>query len=220
MPNIPTRTQTTDRPRIIILCIDMGKTRCRRLSRRLLNELSSRAEVQLIDDPAQVHNIVTQVPKPQAVLIADGALTRDENWACWTAFLFWMRRGGRCILISGWPRLIEGDDKLRVLFSRAGLNWQQCHEMLYLLSAVDTSATGREGLTIRPATNVRAKCLRDVGRQDRLLVPNNGLNGHSDQDESPVVMTKIQDGRLGYVGFTEWDSDFYVTIVVRICGFR
>ncbi|KAJ6006321.1 hypothetical protein N7451_004265 [Penicillium sp. IBT 35674x] len=220
MPNISNRPQTGDRPRIIILCIDMGKTRCRRLLSRLLSELSSRSEVQLIDDPAQVHNIVTQVPKPQAVLIADGALTRDENWACWTAFLFWIRRGGRCILMSGWPRLIEGDDKLRVLFSRAGLNWQQRHETMYLLTATTLSATGREGSTTRPGTYMRAKCLQYVGFHDRLLVLNIGVNGHSDLEESPVAMTEVQDGRLGYVGFTEWDTNFCVTVVVKICGFR
>ncbi|KAI1292616.1 hypothetical protein F5Y03DRAFT_19141 [Xylaria venustula] len=191
----------------------------------LLNQLSSKATIQRSKKANSALRLLTEEPHPSAVLITDEALTEDNNAQVWEAVLQYVRQGGTAVIMGLFSSFVRHDN-VAPFFARAGLPWGtgSYHRTTLFLNR---EAAGPEvTATLLPQYSQKALSLSHVAGSDAWYRSTESsvieshvfpLTSANNENETPVALTRIGDGRLGYVGDVnaEAGSD---AVILAMCG--
>ncbi|KAI0534399.1 hypothetical protein GGR58DRAFT_505362 [Xylaria digitata] len=194
----------------------------------LLAKIKSKADLQRIEDAGSALRLLSEPPPPSAVIITDEALTLEENAYVLEAILWYVRRGGKVVIMSHFS-LFEKLTEIKPFFATAGVHWVV--GPYYRTPVVLNQATVGDSLAmnIPPQYGQNAQFLGYVAPEDAedvwYRVDENSLlqslvfaptNTHI-VGGTPISLTRIGRGDLGYVGDVNRDegSD---TVALAMCG--
>jgi len=192
-----------------------------------LTGLESKAIIQRARKGGPTIRRLSEQPPPSAALITDEALTNEENAHVWEAVLQYVRLGGTSVVMGHFPTFVS-PPKMKPFFARAGLPWEvgSYHRTTVKLNI---EAVGNDDLaaTLPPKYSLKALFVKNVASSDAWYRPDEDSVVESrvfaptsvnNVGESPVVLARVGDGRLGYVGDVnaEEGSD---SAILAMCGF-
>ncbi|XXG96706.1 hypothetical protein Hte_002996 [Hypoxylon texense] len=191
----------------------------------LLTQLLSKATVKRIQKQDSVIRLLSEGPRPSAVLVTDEALTRKENSGAWEAVLQYVRRGGTSVVMGHYPSFVKPDD-VKPFFGKAGLPWDSASYLRTTL-VLNREAVG-DSLAPRlpPRYSQKALSVQNVAPADAWYVTNEDSVVESNVfaptsanvvGESPVVLARVGDGKLGYIGDVNAEEGS-TTVVLAICS--
>ncbi|KAF9279100.1 hypothetical protein BGZ68_008139 [Mortierella alpina] len=192
----------------------------------LLTALKSNAEFQQAKDSTTATRLLSQLPKPVAVLITDEALTLPSNSAVWDAVLEYVRNGGTAVVMGLFPSFVE-PDRIKPFFARAGLPWAAGSYNRTTL-ALNRAVVGEASVSKLPQSySQKAVFVKNVESehmwyqtdsssvvQSKVFAP---TSAHK-PGETAVAMATVGSGKLGYVGDVNAE-DGSTAVVLAMCGF-
>lgn len=191
----------------------------------LLQELSSKSNIQRVKKAESAIRILAEEPAPSAILITDEALTVDRYSHVWDAVLQYVRQGGVAVIIGHFPCFVK-PLSIAPFFAKAGLPWAQgsYHRTTLVLNRNVVS----DAMTAKIPENYSQKAvfLQNVDFADTwyrtdensvtesLVFP--GESAHR-PGETPVAFTSIGEGKLGYIGDVNGEEGSN-DVVLAMCG--
>jgi hypothetical protein len=211
-----------DEPHILLVSLDINSP-FDQFYQRILGKLNTVATLHRATDPGSALQGLADQP-PQAVLVTDGGIA--QHHAVYAKLLDYVRGGGRLILMGNFSSFTKPKD-LNKLFQGAGLPWTPAEYQRTTVYRNDTEETSLH-TSLPPSYSQKAVFLAGVPGKDAWYLPNDSSRTESlvfpsepvtDQMQTPIALTNIGKGRLGYVGDVngEEDSD---TVVLAMCGLR
>jgi hypothetical protein len=212
----------TDQPRILLVSLDINSP-FDQLYQPTLVKLNTVAILDRVTKPESALQGLADQP-PQAVLVTDGGIAKHH--AVYAKLLDYVHGGGRLVLMGNFSSLIKPND-LNKLFIGAGLPWTYAEYQRTIVYRNNTEETS--SYTSLPTSySQKAVFLAGVPGKDAWYLPNDSSQTESlvfqsepvtDQERTPIALTNIGKGKLGYVGDVngEEGSD---AVVLAMCGLR
>lgn len=99
------QAQTASRPLVVLLSLQpvIGVVLSNEIYQPLVNKLKAKADIKEITDAAEASVVLTGSNKPQAVIVADGAISRRKFSRQRTEAIQYAKDGGTLILGIGFP---------------------------------------------------------------------------------------------------------------------
>ncbi|KAI6082227.1 hypothetical protein F4821DRAFT_218298 [Hypoxylon rubiginosum] len=190
----------------------------------LLTQLSSKATVKRIKKQDSVIRLLSEGPRPSAVLVTDEALTREENSGAWEAVLQYVRQGGTSVVMGHYSSFVQPDD-IKPFFAKAGLPWKSASYQRTTL-VLNREAVGDSlAACLPPRYSQKALSVDNVARADAWYVTDEDSvvesmvfapTSANVVGESPVVFARVGDGKLGYIGDVNAEEGS-TTVVLAMC---
>jgi hypothetical protein len=211
-----------DKPHILLLSLDINSS-FDQLYQLTLGKLNTVAILDRVTKPESALQGLADQP-PQTVLVTDGGITKHH--AVYAKLLDYVHGGGRLVLMGDFSSTIRPHD-LNKLFQGAGLPWTYAKYQRTTVYRNDTEET-LSHTCLPPSYSQKAVFLADVSGKDAWYLPNDSSQTESlvfhsepvtDQEQTPIALTNIGKGKLGYVGDVngEEGSD---AVVIDMCGLR
>jgi hypothetical protein len=211
-----------DEPRILLVSLDTASP-FDQLYQGILEKLNTVAALDRATKPESALQGLADQP-PQAVLVTDGGIAQHR--AVYAKLLDYVRGGGRLVLMGNFSSMTRPKDLDR-LFQEAGLPWTHGAYQRTTVHRNDTEETSSH-TSLPPSYSQKAVFLAGVPGKDAWYLPNNSSHTQSrvfypvpitDQEQTPIALTNIGKGKLGYVGDVngEEGSD---AVVLAMCGLR
>ncbi len=193
--------------------------------RPLLDELGSRATLQRAKKASSAIRLLSQEPRPLAVLITDEALTIEENSPVWEAVLEYVRQGGTSIVMVTFSSFVQLSS-VGPFFSKAGLQWEagSYHRATVFLNE---EAVGHDLVAYLPSQySQKAVFMGNVATADTWYATSENSvvesfvfapTSANVAGETPVAIARVGKGKLGYIGDvnTEEESN---AVILAMCG--
>ncbi|PHH84340.1 hypothetical protein CDD83_2102 [Cordyceps sp. RAO-2017] len=177
--------------------------------------LRSKAYLQSAQQPASALRLLAQQPPPIAVFVTDTGLALPENAHVWQAVLWYIRRGGTAVVMGLFP-IFAHPYQIRAFFAVAGLDWAA--------ASFGESTVVLYRAAVGPALALRlAPGYRHTGLSVRGFAPADAWYLHMPHEgeglraESPVVLVRVENGRLGYLGDVNAGPES-VAVMLAMCG--
>jgi hypothetical protein len=193
----------------------------------LLAGLESKASIQRAKRAGSAIRRLSEQPLPSAVLITDEALTKKKNAHVWEAVLQYVRQGGTSVVMGHFSSFVP-PLKMKPFFAKAGLPWEvgSYHRTTVVLNR---EAVGDDNVAAALPLSYSQKALfaKNVAPADAWYRPDEDSVVESrvfpptsvnNVGESPVVLARVGDGRLGYVGDVNAEQGTDAAILA-MCGF-
>ncbi len=191
----------------------------------LLDQLASKSRLQRAKSATSAIRLLSQNPAPTAVLVTDQALTEPENASVWEAALQYIRQGGTLVAMGHFPAFTPPPD-LKPFFAKAGLPWEVAEYHRTTLSLNRAVVKGSVSSKLPSEYSQKALTVKNVAPGDvwygttpdsvvesRVFAP---TSVHM-LDESPVVLAKVGNGKLGYVGDVNAEEGSNL-VILAMCG--
>lgn len=218
-------TSETTKPRIVLVSLNRQSFFDNMYS-SFLGELGSKAAMQRVSKPNSAIRMLSEQPPPSAVLVTDEALAAyKENRHVWEAVLQYVRQGGTAIVMGHFSSFTR-PAKIKPFFAKAGLPWEAGKYLRTTLklnqSAVGPSVAG----TLPREYSQKAVFLRNVApahtwyySDDNSVVESLVFSPTpaNVEGETPVALTNIGDGKLGYVGDVNTEEGS-TAVILAMCG--
>lgn len=183
----------------------------------LLGALQTNARVQRVKQAAPAMRLLSEQPRPTAVIITDEALAETQNANVWEATLRYVRQGGTAVVMGSFASFVQPLD-MKPFFSKAGLPWEAGGYSRTTI-VLNRDAVGRNLATQLP----REFSQKGLGVKN---VASSDIWYRSDDDvamwanapgETTVAFANVGQGHLGYVGDVnnEKGSD---AAILAMCG--
>ncbi|KAJ5029793.1 hypothetical protein J3E73DRAFT_379654 [Bipolaris maydis] len=211
-----------DDPRILLVSLDTASP-FDQLYQGLLGKLNTVAALDRATKPESVLQGLADQP-PQAVLVTDSGIVQHR--AVYAKLLDYVRGGGRLVFMGNFSTMTTTKDIDR-LFQEAGLPWTHGAYQRTTVHRNDTEDTSSH-TSLPPSYSQKAVFLAGVPDKDAWYLPKDSSHTEShvfypvpitDQEQTPIALTNIGKGKLGYVGDVngEEGSD---AVVLAMCGLR
>ncbi|KAJ5714964.1 uncharacterized protein N7483_012145 [Penicillium malachiteum] len=174
---------------------------------------------------AVIHALRTN-PAPVIIIITDQALTLKEHAHVWNSILTSVRQGSTAVITGSFSSFARPND-LKSFFSKAGLPWESGTYQRTTV-VLNSEATGTDLAKHLPKKySQKALFLKNVAPSESWYLTNadSVLESHVfapqsayTPGESPIVLGRVGEGRLGYVGDVNGEDATQVA-VVAMCGF-
>jgi hypothetical protein len=186
-----------------------------------LGKLSTVAALKLATKPESALQCLADQP-PQAVLVTDGSIMQYHDVT--GRLLDYVRGGGILVLMGNFSSLIKPKD-LKKFFQEAGLPWTNGVYMRTTVYRNDTEETSSH-TSLPFSYSQKAVFLANVHVNDAWYLPTDSSRTESlvfhservqDLQQTPIALTDLGKGKLGYVGDVngEEDSD---AVILAMCG--
>lgn len=217
-------TEST-KPRVVLISLNY-ESFFDELYHDLLTELGSKADLQHAKTAESTVRLLSEQPHPSATLITDEALTNNENTDVWEAVLKYVRQGGTSVVMGHFSSSVK-PARIKPFFAKAGLQWEagSYHRTTLVLNQ---EAVGSSLAAVLPAKySQKAVFVKNVAdtdawyHSDENSVNESQVFGPTSANivgETPVVLTHVGAGKLGYIGDVnaEKGSD---AVILAMCGF-
>lgn len=191
----------------------------------LLDEIASKSRLQRVKSATTAIRLLSEKPAPTAVLLTDQALTEPEHAAVWDAALQYIRQGGIVVAMGHLPSFTSPLD-LKPFFAKAGLPWEAASYHRTTLS-LNRAAVGRSVASKLPSEySQKALAVKNVAPGDVWYGTTAGsvvesmvfspTSAHN-PSESPSVLAKVGNGKLGYVGDVNAEEGSNL-VILAMCG--
>lgn len=211
-----------DKLHVLLVSLNIGSS-FDQLYQRILGKLNTVAALDYATTPESALQGLADQP-PQAVLVTDGGIAQHR--AVYAKLLNYIRGGSILVLIGNFSSLTRPKD-LDKLFQEAGLPWTHAEYQRTTVYHNDTEETSSH-TSLPSSYSQKAVFLAGVPGKDAWYLPNNSSKTESfvfhskpvtDQKQTPITLTNIGKGKLGYVGNVngEESSD---AVVLAIYGLR
>ncbi|KAI4865392.1 hypothetical protein F4820DRAFT_420307 [Hypoxylon rubiginosum] len=217
-------TADATKPRILLVSLNLASF-FDGMYGSLLSQLSSKANVQRVKKAESAIRLLSEDPRPAAVLITDEALTLKENARVWEAVLQYVRQGGTSVAMGHFSSFVK-PNKMKPFFSKAGLPWESAayHRTTVVLNreAVGDSLAAH----LPPKYSQKALFIKNVVPADAWYVTDEDSvieshvfapTGAHVVGESPVVLARVENGKLGYMGDVNAEAGS-TDVVLAMCG--
>ncbi|PVH95724.1 hypothetical protein DM02DRAFT_617714 [Periconia macrospinosa] len=210
-------------PRVLLVSLDPSSW-FERMAEDLLDKLETAATLEQAADPDSAIEAVTEQPLPHAVLVTDGNIIKHRG--VYAKLLDYVRGGGTLVFMGCFPGEINPED-LNDLLREAGLPWEMEGYYRVTVHRNDTEETAPH-TSLLSSYSQKAVFLRNVDRKDAWYRLGESSRTESlvfapvelgDKDQTPIAMTRIGEGKFGYVGDIngEEGSD---RVILAMCGLR
>ncbi|KAI1385459.1 uncharacterized protein F4822DRAFT_345036 [Hypoxylon trugodes] len=191
----------------------------------LLTTLGSKASVKRVKKGPSAIRLLTETPRPSAVLITDAAPSKEEHSDVWDAILQYVRQGGTAVIMGQFSSFVK-PPSMEPFFSKAGLPWKN-GPYYRTTFKINRGATGDNIAAHLPESySQKALFVKDVALADSWYVTDDNSvieshvfapeNAHT-PGETPVAFASVGEGKLGYVG--DVNSEVGSTrVVLAMCG--
>ncbi|PHH90414.1 hypothetical protein CDD83_3788 [Cordyceps sp. RAO-2017] len=213
MPRAPAPPSTTSgaepgRDHILLISLDFQNV-FGEIFGDFLVELFARGDVYWARTAATAMRLLVEEPRPDVVVVTDTGLTQEHNLHVWDAVLAVIRQGGTGIIMGQFPANARPSEA-RGFFLRAGLPWElgPRHRAVLVLNGEAESKIRHQDM-LPNYFGYDAVCLKNVANRDAVYVECQdggvepvALEGSEAEwsRESPIVLTNLGEGRLGYIG--------------------
>jgi hypothetical protein len=209
-----------DKPHVLLVSLDINSS-FDHLYQGFLRKLNTVAAVDRATNRESVLQGLADQP-PQAVLVTDGGISKHR--VVYGKLLDYVRGGGILVLMGNFTSFTRPSD-MNELFQEAGLPWTYAEYQRTTVYRNDTEETSSH-TSLPSSYSQKAVFLAGVPGKDAWYLPNDSSRTESlvfnsdpvDQNTTPIALTNIGKGKLGYVGDVngEEGSD---AVVLAMCGF-
>ncbi|KAL6858471.1 ribonuclease H-like protein [Trichoderma novae-zelandiae] len=191
----------------------------------LLTKIRAGSVFQRVEDADSAMHMLLEGPRPDAVLITDEALTSRKNALVWDAVLNYVRQGGTAVFMGHFSCFVK-PLRIKPFFAKAGLQWES--GSYHRTTLVLNSPVVGVGLASKlvPEYSQKAVFLKHAKPSDAWYVTNeksvteslvfSAESAHI-AGESPVLMARVGEGKLGYIGDVNGEQGSEVA-VLTMCG--
>jgi hypothetical protein len=221
----PTSVQELSQNRVLLVSLklepyfdDMYKS--------LLDGITSKSRLQRAKSATSAIRALSELPAPTAVLVTDQALTEPENVAVWEAALQYIRQGGTVVAMGHFPSFVPPLD-MKPFFAKAGLPWEAGSYHRTTLSLNRAAVEGAVASKLPSEYSQKALAVKNVAPGDMWYhtTPDSvvesrvfGPSSVHNRRESPTVLAKVGNGKLGYMGDVNAEEESNL-VILAMCGF-
>ncbi|KAJ5712833.1 hypothetical protein N7493_009301 [Penicillium malachiteum] len=213
-------------PRVLLISLSRESSFFGDLYGELLTGIRrAKATMQEAKSPEAAIHVLRTNPAPVIIIITDQALTLKEHAHVWNAILTSVRQGSTAVITGSFSSFARPSD-LKPFFSKAGLPWEAGTYMRTTV-ALNPEAPGTDLARHLPLKySQKALFLKNVAPSESWYMTNadSVLESHvfapqsaNTPGESPIVLGRVGEGRLGYVGDVNGEDSTQV-VVVAMCG--
>ncbi|KAK2597403.1 hypothetical protein QQS21_006027 [Conoideocrella luteorostrata] len=190
----------------------------------LLTELQTNSTFRNVQTASAALQVLSEDPKPSAVLITDEGLTLRAHKSVWEEVVKYVRQGGTAVIMGLYPAFVKPNN-MKPFFSQAGLDWEagSYHRTTLTLN----QAVVGEGIAKKLPQNYSQKAVfvkNVVPREmwyksddssvieSRVFAPD---SAHT-PGETAVAMAEVGEGKLGYVGDVNAEEESTVVVLAMV----
>ncbi|KAI0889043.1 uncharacterized protein GGS22DRAFT_152988 [Annulohypoxylon maeteangense] len=212
------------RPQILLISLNL-QPYFDEIYRSLLTELGTKGKLHRVKKADTAIRLLSENPRPSAVLITDEALTDQKNAHVWEAVLQYVRQGGTAVAMGQFSSFVK-PNKMKPFFSKAGLPWESgsYHRTTLVLNqevvgdvlaAKLVSRYSQKALFVKPVAFEDAwyQTNENSVHESHVFAPTSVNN----EGETAVALARVGEGKLGYLGDVNAEKGSEA-VILAMCG--